>query len=181
MLTHTTARGQHIAVLLLLALSLASAAAAQQSADPFIQPAPRALTVTAGFGNAMGWFGAQGEHYVRAERLGLFAGVGYLPAVDTGDPSGLTFAAGVRAYTKGQKHRAFLEASISQIAVETAPCYGDCLRAYGPGAQLGYQFVGSGGFSILASAGVGYAPTIPDGRSKVGTLLGLGFGYTWRR
>lgn len=136
---HTTGRFQRLAALLALALSLPSAAVAQHSSAPFIPsaPPPPELTVTAGVGNAMGWFGGQAERYLRAGRVGLFAGLGYLPALNNGDPSGPTFAAGVRTYTNGQKHRAFLEASISQIAAERGPCYGDCLRAYGPGIQLG--------------------------------------------
>jgi hypothetical protein len=181
MVSHIARQGQQVAVLLALALSLPAATVAQQSSAPPIQPAPRALTLTAGLGNAMGWFGAQAERYVRDERLGLFAGFGYVPAAQRGAASGPTIAAGVRTYTNGQKHRAFLEASISQIAVELSRCFDDCARAYGPGLQLGYQFVGSAGFSCLASAGVGYAPSIPDGISKVQPLLGLGLGYTWRR
>ena len=180
-MSHTARRHQRVAVLLALALSLPTAAETQQSAAPFIQPAPRKLSLTVGLGNAMGWFGAQAERYLRAERVGLFVGLGYLPDLGHGGASGPTFAAGVRTYTHGQKHRAFLEASISQIAVELSRCFDECVRAYGPGGQLGYQLVASGGFSFLASAGIGYAPSIPSGSSKVQPLLGLGLSYTWRR
>ena len=179
--SHIARRYHRVATLLVLALSLPTSADSQQPAAPFMQPAPRAMTLTAGLGNAMGWLGAQAERYVRAERVGLFAGLGYTPALRHGGANGPTFAAGVRTYTNGQKHRAFLEASISQIAVEFSPCFDECVRAYGPGVQIGYQLVASGGFSFLASAGAGYAPSIPAGSSKVQPLLGLGLGYTWRR
>ena len=96
-------------------------------------PAPlRVVTVTAGVGNAMGWFGAQGERYFRPGRVSAFVGAGWTPSLDQYEPSGPTFAAGLRGYTAGFKHRGFLEASVSQIFTEV-----DALepgrRLYGPG------------------------------------------------
>jgi hypothetical protein len=76
---------------------------------PRIFPAQRVVSLTAGVRNAMGWFGAQGERYFADERLSVFVGLGYTPRLDRGDPTGPTFAAGVRSYTAGVKHRAFLE------------------------------------------------------------------------
>ena len=82
-------------------------------------PAPlRVVTVTAGVGNAMGWFGAQGERYFRPGRVSAFVGAGWTPSLDQYEPSGPTFAAGLRGYTAGFKHRGFLEASVSQIFTE---------------------------------------------------------------
>jgi hypothetical protein len=39
----------------------------------------------------------------------------------------------------------------------------------------------AGGFTFMASLGLGYAPGVPEGESEVGGIGGLGFGYTWRR
>ena len=54
-------------------------------------------------------------------------------------------------------------------------------RLYGPGLQAGYQFVSRGGFTVMVSLGLGYAPGVPEGESEVGGMGGLGLGYTWRR
>lgn len=137
-------------------------------------------TLTAGVGNAMGWFGVQAERYFAQERLSGFLGAGYTPSLDQGDPSGLTFAAGIRGFTAGVKHRAFLALSVSQIFIESG-FTANPRRLYGPGLEVGYQFVSRGGFTLMASLGVGVAPGVPEGESEVGGLLGLGLGYTWRR
>jgi hypothetical protein len=153
-------------------LALAAPAAAQDA------PGPRSFTVTPGIGNAMGWFGAQAERYFTNDRLSLFVGLGYTPELESGDPSGITFAAGARGYTGGARHRGFLELSVSQIVIELWPEEG---RHYGPGLQAGYQYVAGGGFTLMGSAGVGYAPGIGYAGDGVEPLLGLGVGYTWRR
>jgi hypothetical protein len=140
----------------------------------------RVVTVTAGVGNAMGWFGAQGERYFGPDRLSAFVGAGYTPSLDQGEPSGLTFAAGLRGYTAGFKHRGFLEASVSQIFTEVAGLRPG-RRLYGPGLAAGYQFASRGGFTLMTSLGLGYAPGVDDGHTKVGGLVNLGLGYTWRR
>lgn len=128
----------------------------------------------------MGWIGLEAERYFARERLSAFLGAGYTPTLDPGDPSGPTFAAGVRGFTAGFKHRGFLALSISQIFVETALTE-DPGRLYGPGLEAGYQFVSRGGFTFMASVGMGYAPGAPEEASEVGELIGIGFGYTWRR
>jgi hypothetical protein len=69
--------------------------------------------------------------------MSLFAGLGYTPGLDQGDPTGLTFACGLRGHTAGERHRAFLEGSISQVLIETGLF---------------------GGFTFMASVGVGCAP-----------------------
>jgi hypothetical protein len=140
----------------------------------------RVVTVTAGVGNAMGWFGAQGERYFGPDRLSAFVGAGYTPSLDQGEPSGPTFAAGLRGYTAGFKHRGFLEASISQIFTEVIGLEPG-RRLYGPGLAAGYQFVSRGGFTLMTSLGLGYAPGVDDGHTKVAGLVNLGLGYTWRR
>jgi hypothetical protein len=143
--------------------------------------ANRAVTVTAGVGNAMGWFGAQGERYFAKDRVSGFVGVGYTPSIDAGDPSGATFAAGVRGFTPGGKHRGFAALCICQIfVVRSFVSEEESGRLYGPGLELGYQFVSQGGFTLIASLGVGYAPGVPQGEIPFTELLGLGLGYTWR-
>jgi hypothetical protein len=148
----------------------APALAAQS--DP---PGMRGVTVLTGVGNSLGWFGAQGERYFAGDRMSLFAGLGYTPDVD-GNPSGVTLASGLRGYTRGDKHRGFLELAVSQIAIQS----GIERRFYGPGLQAGWQFVSRGGFTVMTSAGLGYIPA-ESVSAPVQLLIGLGLGYTWRR
>jgi hypothetical protein len=125
----------------------------------------------------MGWFGAQGERYFAHERRSVFFGLGYTPNLDEGDTAGPAVATGVRGYTGGTRHRAFVELSLSQIAVTSLGGH-----HYGPGVQLGYQYTARRGFTAVASAGVGYIlsrPAFVVG-SRVQPLGGLGVGYTWR-
>ena len=140
----------------------------------------RVVTVTAGVGNAMGWYGAQGERYFGPDRLSAFVGAGYTPSTDQDEPSGPTFAAGLRGYTAGFRHRGFLEASVSQIFTQTHAVEPG-RRLYGPGLAAGYQYAARGGFTLMTSLGLGYAPGVKGGYTKVGMLANLGLGYTWRR
>jgi hypothetical protein len=113
----------------------------------------------------MGWLGVQGERYFSGDRLSAFLGVGYTPSVDPGDPSGVTFAAGLRGFTAGLKHRGFLEASVCQI-MTVASFVEEPYRLYGPCLQAGYQFASRGGFTAMVSMGLGYAPgDVPAGAS----------------
>jgi hypothetical protein len=128
----------------------------------------------------MGWFGVHGEGYFAHERLSGFVGLGYTPSIDPGDPSGPTFALGLRGFTAGIKHRGFLALSMAQLAIETG-FVEDPSRFYGPGLEAGYQFVSRGGFTFMASLGLGYAPGVPEGEKEIGEVLALGLGYTWRR
>jgi hypothetical protein len=168
---------QRLAGLALLVLVVHPVLAAQERADS-ARPERRA-TVTGGIGNSMGWYGVQAERYFATERLSGFLGLGYTPSTD-GSDSGPTFAAGLRGFTGGFRHRAFLELSLTQVFVET-DLYEDPGRLYGPGLQAGYQFVSRGGFTLMASAGVGYSPAVPEGETSFGGLVGVGLGYTWRR
>lgn len=165
-----------IAALLSTLVCLASPAIAQR-AEPGAPTPLRATTLVAGAGNAMGWLGLQGEKYLGNDRVSLFGGVGYTPSTRPGDANGVSVAAGVRGYTPGIRHRGFLELSVTQIETELG-CYASCRRPYGPGLQAGYQYVAHGGFTASLSAGLGYAPR---GSREAAGLVGLGFGYTWRR
>lgn len=175
-------------ILLALCLAVPSAPLVAQASDAAPPPdrplPPRRFTVTAGLGNAMGWLGAQGERYFAGDRLSAFGGLGYTPAADALDPTGVTFAAGFRGYTPGRHHRGFLELSVSEV--ETC---GGCDtrienglpvtvpgRYYGPGLQAGWQYAGDGGFTVMASVGAGYAIDLRDFQ----VMLNLGMGFTWR-
>jgi len=128
----------------------------------------------------MGWFGFNGEAYFARERLSGFLGLGYTPALDPGDASGLTFSGGLRGFTRGFSHRGFLALSVSQLAVQTGS-FENPSRFYGPALEAGYQYAAGGGFTFMASVGVGYAPGVPEGEKEIGEVVALGFGYTWRR
>jgi hypothetical protein len=54
-------------------------------------------------------------------------------------------------------------------------------RLHGPGVQVGYQYVSRGGFTVLASAGIGHLVGVDPGLSRTGPVANLGLGYTWRR
>lgn len=165
-----------LTVLLLLVLPISLAGQIEDRAAA----RQRVATVTAGTGNALGWFGLQGERYWR-DRYSGFIGIGYTPSID-GYPSGPAFAAGVRSYAGGYRHRGFLELSFSQLVLfRPAGDDDDGRRIYGPGLQAGYQLATAGGFTAMVSLGVGYAPTVPEGNDEVGLMGGLSFGYTWRR
>ena len=163
----------------LLVFSLSPLPAAGQEAGVSPPVPPRVASLTAGVGNVMGWLGLHGEGYFARERLSGFAGLGYMPRLDQGDPTGPTFAIGLRGFTTGIKHRGFLALSLSQIAIGSS--LEDPRRFYGPGLEAGYQYVARGGFTFMASLGVGWAPGIPEGENEVGEILALGLGYTWRR
>jgi hypothetical protein len=156
------------------AVALVLAALAPPLAAQADVPGVRTVTVLTGVGNSMGWFGGQAERYF-GDRFSVFAGLGYTPPID-GVPSGITGAGGARIFTGGVKHRGFLELSVSQIAVES----GIDRRYYGPGLQAGWQFVSRGGFTLMASGGLGHI-LANDVSYPVQPILGLGVGYTWRR
>ena len=167
-----------VRTLLLVLLPWAPVAGQEPTATPPVQP--RVASLTAGLGNVMGWFGLHGEGYFARERLSGFVGLGYTPSVDPGDPSGPTFAIGLRGFTTGIKHRGFLALSLSQLALETGAVENP-RRFYGPGLEAGYHYVARGGFTFLVSLGLGVAPGVPEGEKEVGEVLALGLGYTWRR
>jgi hypothetical protein len=144
---------------------------------------PRATSLLFGVGNALGWLGGQGEKYFHGDRVSVFFGLGYTISTEEGCPSGVTAAAGARVFTSGRSHRALLELSISQIATEIQIVDGEKYpgsRRYGPGVQVGYQFVSRGGFTALLSGGVGYALGASPGLSRTHGVANLAIGYTWR-
>jgi hypothetical protein len=167
-------------VLIVLVLLLGSPSVwAQDSAATPPNPT-RVATLTAGIGNVMGWFGLHGERYFARDRLSGFLGLGYTPRIDPGDPSGPTFSVGLRGFTAGFSHRGFLAVSVSQLAIESGFVENPS-RFYGPALEAGYQYASRGGFTFMASLGVGYAPGVPEGEKETGEVVALGFGYTWRR
>jgi hypothetical protein len=162
-------------LILTAALAGPARAATQTAPVPVAEPL---VTLTAGLGNAMGWLGVQAERYFVHGRVSAFGGLGYTPSVDVYDPEGITLAAGVRGYTAGLKHRGFAEASACQVGIVSDP--ERPRRFYGPCGQLGYQFASRGGFTFLASLGVGYALGAESYQNRTLGLLGFGLGYTWR-
>ena len=170
-----TGRSAHIAAVLALGLAVAAAPASAQT------PSPPRITALVGAGHDMGWFGGQAEGYI-LQRLSLFAGLGYTPDIENDNPTGATFAFGVRQYAGGQRHRVFLQASVSQVMVTTRGETGSGERFYGPGIQAGYSFLAPGGLTALVSAGVGYALGLDAAESSddFATLFNVGIGYTWR-
>lgn len=173
-------------------LVLSSALHGQTSSDESARPSARQVTAVAGVGNAMGWLGVGVESYFSEGRLSAFGGLGYMTELDQGYPTGLTFAAGVRAYTLGSKHRVFAELSLSQVTVQKSiralveepvgvfnfVVVRESKRHYGPGLQAGYQYVTGWGFTFMVSGGAGYQF---HGDNNVHPLVNLGLGYTWRR
>jgi len=143
------------------------------------------FTLIAGLGNDMGGFGVQGEKYFRQGRFSVFSGFGYTPEDDR-YPGGPAVAAGVRGFTAGTNHRAFLEISISQMTTVSFDAHPpDGQKVYGPGLQAGYHHTAGGGFTFMVSVGAGYGigteflnPVYKDPDS-VHVLGGLGLGYSW--
>lgn len=161
-----------------LAMSLALLPGPAAAQDRETQ-ATLGVTLLAGLGNDFGWLGTQVSAPVRPRRA-LFAGVGYTPALDEGDPSGITFAAGLRGFSRGTRHRGLLEIGVTQIVVETSvtPLAGvRGRRLYGPSAQLGYQYISRGGLTALVTVGVGYTVSSPLNGSRFQPAIGLGLGY----
>lgn len=160
---------------------------------------PRRWALMAGLGNSLAWLGASADFYFSEGRFSAFGSLGYTPEFDEGEASGVTVAAGIRAYTghAASPHRAFLELAGSQIAIQNTcarNAYGFCRtvdsqRLYGPALSGGYRFTSRRGFTLIASLGVGYAigvdETLPDGSvedlSPWAPVLGLGLGYAWPR
>jgi hypothetical protein len=159
-------------LLAILLLSISSSVLAAQEG-----PSGRVATVTSGVGNAMGWFGVQGS--VRSRAVGSASSVGSAtPRRSTrATRRGSPLAAGVRGYTPGVRHRGFVEVSVSQLEVQLA-CFDACERRYGPGVQLGYQYTARGGFTLMASGGVGRSLGNEGGTAA---MLGFGVGWTWGR
>ena len=148
-------------------------------------PRPPAVTVLAGVGNELGGWGIQAEYYLAAARYSVFAGIGYLVADQDDDrrPNGVAGAVGGRVFTKGFRHRGFLEVSYSPLVATYVTLNEELFEQailYGPGVQAGYQFVSNGGFTFMISLGVGYARWNRYDFSQTPVTGGLGIGYPWR-
>jgi len=141
-------------------------------------------TLSAGLGNSYGWLGGQVERSWHDDRLAGFVGLGYIPGVDAGDPSGAAGAVGLRMYTKPATSRAFAELGVSAIALQGSDGLAgvESRTLYGPALQGGYRLTTRGGFSLLLSGGFGVAlgPSDAIGGSSIQPVLGLGLGYAWR-
>jgi hypothetical protein len=165
--------------LLAFVITLPTRSEAQTTAEN--PSAPPSVTVTGGVGNSMGWLGVQAERYLSNGRFSVLGGVGFLVPSNAGDTSGPAFAAGMRAFTTGARHRGFLEISLLPIMYGLA-CFDDCHIYYGPAVQGGYEFLRHDGLTLLASYGIGFAPGVPSGKDAVNrVILAVGLGYTWRR
>jgi hypothetical protein len=141
-------------------------------------------TLSAGFGNSYGWLGGQAERSWHDDRLAGFVGLGYIPRVEAGDPSGPAGAVGLRMYTKPAASRAFVELGVSAIALQGSDGLAgvESRTLYGPALQSGYRLTTGGGFSLLLSGGLGVAlgQSNAIGGSSIQPVLGLGLGYAWR-
>ena len=122
----------------------------------------------------LGGVGAGGEYYFAQSRLSTSLGLGYW----TNDACDGTAAGGaaLRGFI-GSRHRGFLEASFSLVAIACDFDGGNIDRLYGPGLSAGYRYTGSDGFTFTCSLGVGD----PSGDPGTEFLALLGLGYTWRR
>lgn len=149
------------------------------------EAAHRVLTVSAGVGQDLGWFGVGAEKYLFGSRLSAFGGAGYTPEVEEGVPTGPTFAGGLRWFSTGTSHRGILEANFSQVAVRQGrvPSRGrfvESARLYGPGILLGWQYAEGGrGLTLMASGGAGYALGSVEGESPLHPIFNLAAGWTW--
>jgi hypothetical protein len=126
------------------------------------------LTVMAGLGNTFGGLGGTVE-YRFSRQTSVVGGLG------SGLRDGVEAAAGLRLFTPGVRHRAFLEAVYAPMAVSLG--FADEKVYYGPGLTAGYGYTAASGFSALIGFGAGWAHAI-----RSWELVGnLGVGYTWRR
>ena len=134
------------------------------------------VALIGGLGNVLGGLGAGLEYFVAGSHVSASAGFGYWPSdLCAGTASG---AGAVRAFFGG-RHRGFVEASYSLLAIScdfSLPAQND--HHYGPGISAGYRYTGSDGFTFTAGVGVGD----PSGNeSGAETMILIGAGYTWRR
>jgi hypothetical protein len=164
-----------------LVLGCATRAAAQVATVPQQEAGiVRTATISGGVGNAHGWYGAEGEWHLGRNRSAVFVGAGYTPRSEPDYPAGATAAVGVRVFTDGARHRLYGELSLSQIGLERAGLvYTHGRRVYGPGAQLGYEYLTSHQWTLSASAGAGYGLGVSRYANPWQPMVGLAIGYTW--
>lgn len=141
-----------------------------------------------GIGNSLGWFGIQAEKYLSDGKYSAFGGFGYYPSDHISTSGGTAFAVGFRIFSEVSNQRYFGEASYSMLAYRGI-YFGNDIKYYGPGAQIGYQVIGDGrqsflslvlpeGLTLLASAGLGYADVQELGESNIHFVFGVSVGYS---
>lgn len=165
-------------------LCLAPSLQAQQT-DPAGEPGPRRAALSGGLGNHYGGVGAQVEVYALHERASILGAAGYAsgPIRD----GAFTFAAAVRGYLPGQRHRVYGSLGVAPLESEqewtfasvdvgiTQGTLSDPRFHYGPTVSAGYQYTARRGFTAQLGGGVGFHA---DG---VFLVLDAGAGYTFGR
>jgi len=160
-------------------VAFAAPVMAQDAAPPPPAAAQRFATLSVGFGNAHGWNGLQAEWHGWASRAAVFIGAGFTPRTSY-DNRRFAAAAGARVFTRGQLHRLFVEASVSQIGREVdSYLYPRGRQIYGPGAQLGYELRLRTGVTVMLSGGGGYGLGVSDYNNPWRPMMGAALGYTW--
>jgi hypothetical protein len=86
----------------------------------------------------------------------------------------------LRAFSHGQRHRGFLELSVSPLAILAANRV-FLEQFYGPGASIGYEYTATEGLEFAASLGGGVVLQPRGGIDRIQPLLTLCVGRTWRR
>ena len=173
-------------LLLLVLAPVASTPLVAQPAATTESRAPRQATVAAGFGADFGWAGVQTAFYFLGDRASVFFGIGGTPDLND-NTSGVTAAAGVRAFLPGSLRQWFVEANVSRMpdklesqAVCTLTCAPVSQTVYGPGILAGYQYSAATGLTLIASVGAGYSPAKGLEPASIEPRYNLGFGFTWR-
>jgi len=173
-----------IACLLALVTQVPSVSAQEPAsgADTTSAPGLRRIGIHAGLGPVLGGpIGVGGEYFLAASRLSATIGAGYWFPVD--NPGAPGFGAAVRGFTKGSRHRGFLELSVVPLAIAWTEVFTpagsqftDVRLLYGPGLSVGYHYTAARGFTIIVGGGVGWTVT----RAEAAPLFLLAFGHTWR-
>ena len=124
-------------------------------------------------GNDYGGVGLNFEYYWANTNASAFGGFGYSPDYNRQDfaEGDLIFIGGIRVFTKGVKHRGFLQLSIGPVQYHSA------VVNYGPALSAGYHRTSRQGFTFVVDLGVGFDPN----RDEAIAISSFGFGYTWRK
>jgi len=171
---------------IIVIVSMVARVALAEGADPVpVHRETRLAGMTLGGGSSVPGLGISAEKYLREGRVSFFGGVGYIPHSQDGrGAAGTGVAGGLRAYSRGRVHRAFVEASFSPVAVEVAP-EGSSVSgekfSYGPGVSVGYSMVRQSGFTVMVSAGAGQGVTGPSDLHSTQFLSTIAVGHTWVR
>lgn len=167
------------AAIITLIILLTSRCLPAQNASPSREAHERIASLSAGVGNSMGWAGFAGQVFLRGDHLSAFASAGHPLGGNAGAPS-LAGAAGLRVFSRGQRHRRFMELSVSPLAILAANRV-FIEQFYGPGASVGYEYTALEGLAFAASLGGGVVLQPRGGVDRIQPLLTLSVGRTWRR